>query len=137
MPRITSTAATPLSSHLATGSLMVSFSASTTPLAAIRAAACPIPQNAPTSDDRQMLFCSLAIVDTATTWSGSSAWRIPNKKPTPATVQIHPFITIARCSFRSGEADQGPVERDENQQDERLHDGQSQADLEHVAGIEI
>jgi hypothetical protein len=50
-------------------------------------AVCPAPQSAPTAAARPTDRDRVTIVETATTWSGSAAWRTPRRKPSPSTAR--------------------------------------------------
>ena len=81
--------ATASSIHNAIPLGMLSFSPMTAMPARNSDAVCPSPQDVPTSVERAILRDWLTIVETATMWSGSKAWRKPSAKPKPsAAVQI-------------------------------------------------
>src|SRR5438445_9444376 len=58
----------------------------------------PTPQRTPIHPARESVFSRLIIVDTATTWSGSVACRMPRKNPMP---RISKALVIARRHHNS------------------------------------
>jgi len=60
----------------------------------------PTPQRTPIHPARESVFSRLIIVDTATTWSGSVACRIPRKNPMPRIRS--PLVIVEPSGFNKG-----------------------------------
>src|SRR5262249_26360281 len=95
-PNTTSITATAVSAAATKVCGMLNRSASTIVPQINNDAVWPTPQSAPATDERTTLLFLLTIVETATRWSGSSAWRMPSAKPNPNTAKL---VFMIRLNF--------------------------------------
>ena len=91
---------TMISRREAASSVMLIRRATMRPPRVSREVACPRPQNDPMRDDRRQLGSVDTMVETATTWSGSSACLRPRTKPSTTALQSRDVMRPLRYGIR-------------------------------------